>query len=782
MKTKKSLQLFMACMIAIFTMNLANAALDHGSMMKTGEALYPIYDGGTKGAAIADYTFDFKVVTINGKSWAWTNITGGNIQNSSWSSQLRYWPGKVENNLTGRIAETQQTYGVSYNSIPANYSGITFLQESGDDSSFKESDTYTYNLTAVNTPIAGDNTKPVLGTCSFSDKTENSVFLSLNATDANAFFYHIKDVANEFETISFIDTLTINGLASGTEYNLVITAIDFSGNESTTKIITFTTVEKEFDASANLALNMPATASSGNANDGNDGNDNTRWESSQEDNQWWYVKLQKDCIINQVKVLWEGAFAEIFDIQVALTLPDNPAGDEGWTTVYSKTDKNAGIKPNWDIYDFNAVPARYVKINCKKRATQYGNSFFEFQVYGTGYYTPGNTGLTSVNVTPANATIYLGDTQQFSYTAINGIGQEIENPAITWSCTPETGNISSTGAFTTSTEDTYTITCTAVKDGVTKSASTSLTVKAARIVDNLVFKFPYNAILVDEIIHFTCESYDQYGDIYSVPVNYVTNKGTVNPEEKTFVCATAGSYTITATAGDKSVPITLVVVKNNLIDKTGMTAVATSENETFPASLVIDNDGGTRWVSIASAVEPFPASDPQTLTINLGSAYYLDMLEIKWEGACAADYNIEIAETENGTYTTVGGENNVPGMNSYTYRTAIQGIKAQFIKINCETVATPYGYSIFEINTFGRINNTGMDTQIANNNFTAYYANNMLQIESMEEVNTTIYGVGGQMILNSNTKNIDLSTLNGGCYIAKITTATGNYKSLKFVK
>ena len=126
----------------------------------------------------------------------------------------------------------------------------------------------------------------------------------------------------------------------------------------------------------NIALNKPATASSlenstfpaSNAVDGNTG---TRWSSAFSDPQWIYVDLGATHTINKVVLNWEAAYGKAYQIQTS-------NDKTNWTTIYSTTSSTGGVQT------LNVSGSgRYVRMYGTQRATQYGYSLWEFQVYGT---------------------------------------------------------------------------------------------------------------------------------------------------------------------------------------------------------------------------------------------------------------------------------------------------------------------------------------------------------------------------------------------------------------
>jgi DNA-binding transcriptional regulator of glucitol operon len=234
MKKYFLLSVFIAACFPVF------AAINHGSIMGNGLTLYPVRDGATSGTAVEGVTFDFKAVTIGTKTWVWTNLTGKNLAGNDWSSQFRWWsPVKQEYNLSNRIADTQQTYGIV--GIPdinfckpaildANHCVITFLQEANDG--FYETADFVYKYTQPNSAVASDRTPPVMSTPVVVSQTEQEIHLSLSATgNSENFFYYIEDAANNFAEVLFPNETVLN-LEPDITYHFSVCAIDFSGNQS----------------------------------------------------------------------------------------------------------------------------------------------------------------------------------------------------------------------------------------------------------------------------------------------------------------------------------------------------------------------------------------------------------------------------------------------------------------------------------------------------------------------------------------------------------------------
>ncbi|MCP2163454.1 discoidin domain-containing protein [Goodfellowiella coeruleoviolacea] len=114
-----------------------------------------------------------------------------------------------------------------------------------------------------------------------------------------------------------------------------------------------------------------------------DGDAGTRWSSQFSDAQWLQVDLGGTASLDEVRLTWEAAYATAFTVQVS-------ADGSAWTTVHTTTSGTGGSQ----VLPISGS-GRYVRLNLTRRATQYGYSLWEFQVYGTAGGTPGPDRLLS---------------------------------------------------------------------------------------------------------------------------------------------------------------------------------------------------------------------------------------------------------------------------------------------------------------------------------------------------------------------------------------------------
>ncbi|MFI1285623.1 discoidin domain-containing protein [Streptomyces sp. NPDC020858] len=129
-------------------------------------------------------------------------------------------------------------------------------------------------------------------------------------------------------------------------------------------------------APALLSQGKPVTASSIEgagtpASAAVDGDNGTRWSSQFADPQWIQVDLGAPAQLSQVVLRWETAHAKAYRIELS-------TDGSAWTTAYSTATGPGGVQ----TLDVTGT-ARYVRVYGTQRATAWGYSLWEFQVYGT---------------------------------------------------------------------------------------------------------------------------------------------------------------------------------------------------------------------------------------------------------------------------------------------------------------------------------------------------------------------------------------------------------------
>jgi hypothetical protein len=103
-----------------------------------------------------------------------------------------------------------------------------------------------------------------------------------------------------------------------------------------------------------------------------DGDPKTRWSSTFSDPQWIMVDLGSKQEITRIRLNWEAAYATAYRIEVS---------DDGssWTTVADVANGHGGIEE----HNLSAS-GRFVRLDGTRRATPWGYSLWELEVYGQG--------------------------------------------------------------------------------------------------------------------------------------------------------------------------------------------------------------------------------------------------------------------------------------------------------------------------------------------------------------------------------------------------------------
>jgi fibronectin type 3 domain-containing protein len=260
------------------------------------------------------------------------------------------------------------------------------------DTGLRNGTTYYYNVAANNstgvspdsnevsvTPAASTTKPPAPAGLAAAPGT-GSVALTWNPSTGATSYAIYRGTAPGAEAATPIATaastsFTDTGLTSGTRYYYTVTASNTAGTSPASSEASATPTGSGGTGTL-LSQGQPATASSvqgggfpaANAVDGNTG---TRWSSAFSDPQWLQVDLGATHTIAQVILNWESAYAKAFQIQTS-------TDGTNWTTIYSTTTGTGGTQ---------TIPVtgtgRYVRMYGTQRATQYGYSLWEFQIYGS---------------------------------------------------------------------------------------------------------------------------------------------------------------------------------------------------------------------------------------------------------------------------------------------------------------------------------------------------------------------------------------------------------------
>jgi hypothetical protein len=127
----------------------------------------------------------------------------------------------------------------------------------------------------------------------------------------------------------------------------------------------------------------------------------------------------------------------------------------------------------------------------------------------------------------------------------------------------------------------------------------------------------------------------------------------------------------------------------NITDNIALNKTATASTSFNDPKLSIDGNLSTRW-SLAAATEG------EWYKVDLGSVGNVGRVDIKWEGAYASDYVLQVS-TDNINFTTVFSTNSGTGGNKSHAFTVAQ---ARYVKILLNKGALPYPMSFWEFEVY----------------------------------------------------------------------------------
>ncbi|MEV4298791.1 discoidin domain-containing protein [Microbispora rosea] len=376
-----------------------------------------------------------------------------------------------------------------------------------------------------------------------------------------------------------------------------------------------------------------------------DGDTATRWSSAFGDPQWIQVDLGTTATLSQVTLNWEAAYATAFKIQIS----DNATT---WTDLYSTTTGTGGTQT------LNVTgTGRYVRVYGTARATGYGYSLWEFQVYGTtgtssgcagsnaALNRPATASSTENAGTPASAAVDGDAGTRWSSAAADpqwlqvdlGSAKTICKVVLTWEAAYATAFRIQVSDNTTTWTDLYSTT---TGTGGTQTLDVTGSGRYVRL-------------------YGTARATGWGYSLWEFAV-HTSGGGTTDPPP-----------TGTPISAYKQV------------------TASSWEGGNAPAA-ALDGRTTTRWSS--------QYSDDQWLRVDLGGAGHITGVTLNWESAYATGYRIEVSA--NGTswtpiHTTTSGKGGVENL-------SVTG-DGRYVRFVGTARATGYGYSLWEFQVFGTV-------------------------------------------------------------------------------
>lgn len=434
---------------------------------------------------------------------------------------------------------------------------------------------------------------------------------------------------------------TSTGLANGTTYYYVVSAVNTAGQGSNSNQAGATPL-------ALLSQGRPATASSTEGgrspSHANDGNLSTRWTASGGGYpQWWKVDLGKVQTINKAVILWESSASRSYKYLIEIS--DN---DVTYTTLVDQSARTA----TGDSTETFSATARYVRITVTGSSGGWA-AFYECYIYGIEGFqpTPPNAPTSLAATAISSSRIDLNWTASSGATSYNvkraaGTGGPYSNIATGITTLNYSDTTSSSGT-------TYSYVVSAVNgvgEGAESSqagattfpgAPTGLTATPGNTQATL------NWIATTGADSYTVKRATMSGGPYTSIASGVT---TPNHIDTGLSNGTIYYYVISAMnatgegANSAQVDVTPDVVPT-LISQGQPVTASSNEGGNVPEN---GNDGnaGTRWTASSGTY-------PQWWKVDLGEIQSINQVNISWLDASRSyKYLIEISD-DDATYTTV---------------------------------------------------------------------------------------------------------------------------------
>ncbi len=430
----------------------------------------------------------------------------------------------------------------------------------------------------------------------------------------------------------------------------------------------------------NLALNKNATASSteavNTAAQAVDGDLSTRWSSEASDDQWFMVDLGAEYNVCLMNISWEAAYASHYFIEVS-------KDGTNWTTVYTPKKCYGGEEE----IRFTPTEARYVRFQGIDRKTDYGYSFYEFEVYGTADST-GTTDPTDPT-TPSESESESAKPSEPSKPGIAGnvnialdkkvFASGSENDASVKEYVND-GDLSTRWASDFAADAYVYVDLYAAYD-------------VCKVVVNweAAYAKQYSIDVSTDGVNWTTAATNTAGtggvdtiEFAAVPARYVRIQGI----ERYFAEYGYSIYELEVYATQESYE-EIGDVEDIEGVNLALKKEASASTGTASAAFAVDGDMGTRWES--------EMSDPQWWSVDLGKKYNLESMVIAWETACSKAYTIQVSDDGN-TWNTVYTQNNGQGG---TETISLNDAAGRYVKLVSTERATVWGNSFFEFEVYG---------------------------------------------------------------------------------
>lgn len=510
----------------------------------------------------------------------------------------------------------------------------------------------------------------------------------------------------------------------------------------------------------NLALHKPCTES-GHENVGTvpenatDGDDNSRWGSLHKDGEWIQVDLQQKASLYKLRIHWEAAYASEYLVQLS---------DDGKNWTYSKMVSSDG---GWDDVLLGDNQARYVRITGKKRATDYGISLYEIQLFGTSANDTAND-IQGIQIHADADVLKQHNASQLTIKGYTHDGKWVDLKNASFSS--EDGTVTSAGLFTPSVygeakvkvrlpgnetvyEKSFLVEealypryiainpreIKVVSDGTPAQVDVELTdqfkAPITAVDGSVKYRVLYGNILDKKVV----------GQDVELGKEVDASVAQFDAAKRELKVYQPGTYSFVVDAGMSPAGVSIadtVLVKATLFTDMNLAyqkpAYASSQNGdgSGPEKAVDGDATGSRWESQWTHAQ-------EDFWVDLEGTFIINKVIVFWENARAKKYEIQTS-MDGQEWTTV---KIVTDVKTGGETVDIAPVEARYVKMHgLQKEMEAYGYSIYEFEVYGlRQTSTG----IAN-----------IAMSSNLRHDTAVYDLNGRRVSNGTT-----SLLRPGIYV-----------------
>ncbi len=417
---------------------------------------------------------------------------------------------------------------------------------------------------------------------------------------------------------------------------------------------------------ANAALHQPVTISSvfsastpGSA--AVDGDTTSAWSSQAGDPQWIQVDLGSIKDLSRVRLRWNTNYASSYAIQIS---PDGT----NWTAIFNTNNDVGGIE---DI--LVSGRGRYVRINGTVQGSPgNGYSLSELEVYSQPQAPFGGTVSSLPGVIQAENYDTGGESVAYYNTTVGNPGGAYRSDDVGIEPTTDTGGGYDVGWLNNGEWLEYTVN---VPD---PEAIYSISVRAASPSGGGQLRLRLNGAVLGTVQIPNTGGWQNW---QTVTMPQVPLAGGIGSQALRLEVLNAG-FNINWISLNRA----QICGTNNIALKQPASA-SSLESSSYPAASACDGDPTTRWSS--------QFSDPQWITVDLGSVQNIARVRLIWETASAESYSLQLS-MNNSTWTNVYSTTNGPG--------GINDLAAlgsgRYVRMYSTQRNTGYGDSLWEFEVY----------------------------------------------------------------------------------